>query len=301
MKIANHLSFMFYKLLNSYVQNFGFPKRGLKYFLKAMRILGIADKVYLKKLPENIIMNLKPEEHIQQQIFWYGHYEKPVGTVLKQLLQPDNVFLDIGANIGYFSLLAARSIPDGKVVSFEPVSYLFEALEKNVSLNKGVNILPIKIAVGEKEEEGLIYLSSADNSGMSSFQQPENYSGQNEMVKIVTLDNWFSKSGLNKINVLKIDVEGNELAVLKGMKNIANRFKPHILLELNPETLSLFNLTPADLLSYAAALSYKIFAITEVGKLVLINSHDSLETINIALIHPEKIDHISNILQQNTR
>jgi FkbM family methyltransferase len=292
MKIANHLSFMFYKLLNSYVQNFGFPKRGLKYFLKAMRIFDIADKVYLKKLPGNIIMNLKPEEHIQQQLFWYGEYEKPLGIVLKRLLHPDSTFLDIGANIGYFSLLAARSAPDGYIVSFEPVSYLFEAFENNVRLNSITNIKSIKAAVSEKEETRLIYLSDMDNTGMSSFQKPENYSGKNEMVKVVSIDSWFSNSGLTKVDLIKIDVEGNELAVLKGMKETVTVFQPHILLELNPETLSYFSLTPADILSYITEWPYKLFLITTSGKLKLLDTGDVKETINLALIHTARFEEI---------
>ena len=287
---------MFYQLLNLYVQKFSFPKRGLKYFLKIMRFTGVADKVYRKKLPGNIIMNLKPEEHIQQQLFWYGNYEKPLGTVLKNLLQPDSTFLDIGANIGYFSLLAARFASEGKIIAFEPVSYLFEALEKNVALNNFIVIHPVKAAIGEKEEERIIYLSAADNTGMSSFQKPENYSGNYEMVKVLSLDSWFAGSGLIKADIIKIDVEGNELAVLKGMKGIAQHFQPHILLELNPETLSLFNLTPADLLGYITSLSYKPYRITVEGKLVSINSHNTMETINVALIHTEKINTISNLL-----
>lgn len=287
---------MFYQLLNLYVQKFSFPKRGLKYFLRIMRFTGIADKVYRKKLPGNIIMNLRPEEHIQQQLFWYGNYEKSLGIILKNLLQPDSTFFDIGANIGYFSLLAARSVSVGKIVAYEPVSYLFEALEKNVALNNFTVIQPVNAAIGDKEENRIIYLSAADNTGMSSFQKPENYSGKHEMVKVLSLDSWFAGSGLTKADVIKIDVEGNELAVLKGMKEIAQHFQPHILLELNPKTLSLFNHTPADLLDYTASLSYKPYNITQEGKLVSINSHVTMETINVALIHREKINTISNLL-----
>ena len=173
---------MFYKLLNLYVQKFSFPKRGLKYFLTIIRFLGISDKVFQKKLLGNIVMNLKPEEHIQQQLFWYGEYEKPLGTVLKNLLRDDTTFIDIGANIGYFSLLVAKSAPNGRIVAFEPVSYLFEALQKNIALNYIRNIQPVKTAIGEKEEDRLIYLSARDNDGMSSLHKPENYSGINEIV-----------------------------------------------------------------------------------------------------------------------
>src|SRR5436190_8717001 len=98
---------MFYKLLNVYTRNFSFPHRGLKYFLKAAKSLGIADKVYKKRLHNNFYMLLNPTEHIQQQLFWYGCYEKEVGDLLRKMLRANDVFIDIGANIGYFSLLSA--------------------------------------------------------------------------------------------------------------------------------------------------------------------------------------------------
>ena len=252
---------MFYKLLNSYVQKFSFPKRGLKYFIKIMRLLGIYHKTYLKKLPGNIFIQVHPEEHIQKQLFWYGYYEKPVGTILKKILKPDSVLIDVGANIGYFSLLAAPQLPQGRVISVEPVSFLFNALLENISINKFNNIEAINVAAGDKEENRLIYLSGADNIGMSSFQQPENYSGKTEIVKVVTLDSIAIDLKLQKVDIVKIDVEGNELAVLKGMKEIVNKFQPYILIELNPHTLSYFNLTPKNVLSHAAELSYHAFEI----------------------------------------
>jgi len=288
---------MFYRLLNSYVQHFGFPRRGMKYFLKMMRFLGIAGRVYLKKLPGRMMMELNPEEHMQGQLFWYGHYEKPVGTMLKEMLQPNSIFCDIGANIGYFSLLAAREAPSGQVIAFEPVSYLFGKLERNVSLNKMTTIHPVNAAIGEKEESRLIYLSGDDNAGMSSLHEPENYSGRSEMVKVTSLDHWFAGSGLAKIDLIKIDVEGNELAVLKGMKTIITRFRPPILLELNPETLSYFNLTPAQVLTYIAELSYNSFVITKSGKLKTMAGENLAETINLALIHPSGLATFRKLLE----
>lgn len=288
---------MFYKLLNLYVQKFSFPKRGLKYFLTIIRFLGISDKVFQKKLLGNIVMNLKPEEHIQQQLFWYGEYEKPLGTVLKNLLRDDTTFIDIGANIGYFSLLVAKSAPNGRIVAFEPVSYLFEALQKNIALNYIRNIQPVKTAIGEKEEDRLIYLSARDNDGMSSLHKPENYSGINEIVKVIPLDSWFAGSGFTKIDIIKIDVEGYELAVLQGMKEVLILFQPHILLELNPVTLSYFSLTPENVLSYISQLSYKPFIISESGKFITMPAEAINETINIALIHNERLNSVSNFFE----
>ena len=207
---------MFYKLLNVYTRNFPFPHRGLKYFLRVAKSLGIDNKVYKKRLHNNFYMLLNPTEHIQQQLFWYGYYEKEVGDLLKKMLRPNDVFIDIGANIGYFSLLAATFSPSVKVISFEPVKDLFKKMTKNISINDSKKIMAINAAVGEMNEERELYLSAPDNLGMSSFQQPENYSGRREKVEVISIDDWFKTSGITKIDLIKLDIEGSELEILNS-------------------------------------------------------------------------------------
>src|SRR6185503_20201712 len=162
---------MFYKLLNAYTRQFAFPHRGLKYFLKAAKWFGLADKTYCKKLAGNFYMQVNPVEHIQQQLFWYGSYEKEIGDIIKKTLRSGDVFLDIGANIGYFSLLGATNQPTSAVIAFEPVGSVFRKLEENISLNGITNILTVNAAVGNKNEEGEIFVSMKDNTGMSSFKK----------------------------------------------------------------------------------------------------------------------------------
>lgn len=253
-----------------------------------MKVLGIAGKTYQKKLSGNIFINVNPEEHIQQQLFWYGYYEKPTGLILNKLLKPDSVFVDIGANTGYFSLLAACQATRGRVIAFEPVSFLYNALQANVALNKFDNIEMVKLALGEKEENRIIYLSGPDNEGMSSLSQPENYSGKSEMVKVSTLDKWTAYKEIKKIDVIKIDVEGSELSALKGMKETISRFHPYIIIELNPHTLNYFSLTPADVLSFVSEISYEPFILSEKQPLEKLENKNISDTADLLLVHSSK-------------
>jgi len=286
---------MFYKLLNSYVRRVAFTRRGLKYFMKGMQSFGIANKTYQKKLPGDIIMNVNPSEHIQQQLFWYGYYEKPVGNMLKKLLLPGRTFIDVGANIGYFSLLAAQHCPGAKIISLEPVSNSYKALLENIALNKFESIEALNFAAGDKEETSTIYLSADDNTGMSSLQQPENYSGKSEMVKVTRLDQLATDLKLTSVDVVKIDVEGNELAVLKGMKHIMENFKPAILLELNPQTLSRFGVQPADVLDYIKNLSYQPFILSVKKPPVKLDNNIIKDSLDIVLIHSSKAGIINSL------
>lgn len=280
---------MFYKLVNAYTRQYSFPYRGLKYFLKIAKWLGISNKTYKKKLPGDFYMLLTPSEHIQRQLFWYGYYEKTLGDLIKKILQPGNVFLDIGANIGYFSLLAANNEPTSKIISFEPVKYLFQKLEENISINNFKNITAVNVAAGDINEEKELFISASDNLGMSSFQQPENYSGKKEKVKVITIDSWFKTARLSKVDLVKLDVEGSELAALKGMQEVLQNFKPLVIAEINPETLGSFNLTPADIYSYLNKLNFDSYFISEAGKLEHFKQNEINQTINILFIHPEKM------------
>ena len=281
---------MFYKLLNVYTRNFSFPHRGLKYFLKAANLLGIADKVYKKRVHDNFYMLLNPMEHIQQQLFWYGYYEKELGDLLKKAIKPGDVFLDLGANIGYFSLLVAKNLPSVKVISFEPVLGLFEKMNDNISLNNIKNISTVSAAVGEISGERELFVSAPDNLGMSSFHQPENYSGKKERVKVVNIDDWFKTSGLSKIDVIKLDIEGSEFDVLKGMKKVLQKQKPILIVEVNPVTLSMFNLKPSDICDYLKQLNFEGFLIFENARLKHLNHAEINQTTNVLFIHQEKVN-----------
>jgi len=281
---------MFYKLLNVYTRNFSFPHRGLKYFLKAANSLGIANRMYKKRLHGIFYMLLNPTEHIQQQLFWYGYYEKEVGDLLKKIVKPGDVFLDLGANIGYFSLLVASNSPSVKVISFEPVAGLFQNMNDNIFLNNSKNITTVNAAVGEMSEEKELFVSAPDNLGMSSFHQPENYSGKKERIKVETIDDWFKTSGLAKIDIVKLDIEGSELAALKGMKEVLQKQKPVLIVEINPETLSMFNLNPSDVVVYLKQLNFEGFLIFENDGLEHLNQQEIDQTTNVLFIHNEKIN-----------
>jgi FkbM family methyltransferase len=281
---------MFYKLLNVYTRNFSFPHRGLKYFLKAANLLGIADKIYKKRFHDDFYMLLNPTEHIQQQLFWYGYYEKELGDLLKKTIKPGDVFLDLGANIGYFSLLVANNSPSVKVISFEPVAGLFQNMNDNISLNNIKNISTVNAAVGEISGEEELFVSAPDNLGMSSFQQPENYSGKKEIVKVVAIDDWFKTSRLPKIDVIKLDIEGSELGALMGMKEVLQKEKPILIVEVNPETLSMFNLKPSDIYDYLKQLNFEGFLILEGAKLKHLNRVEINQTTNVLFLHKEKVN-----------
>lgn len=284
---------MFYRLLNVYTSNFSFPHRGLKYFLKAATSLGIINRTYKKRLEDDFFMFLNPTEHIQQQLFWYGYYEKELGDLLKKIIKPTDVFIDVGANIGYFSLLVAHRFSSAKVISFEPVADLYKKMNDNITLNSIKNIITENTAAGEVSGEREIFVSAPDNLGMSSFHKPENYSGYKEKTKVVAIDEWFKSSGLSQIDIVKLDIEGSELAALKGMKEILQNFKPFLIIEINPETLSMFNLQPSDIYDFLQHEGFKQFLISENARLKQSDQTEKGQTMNVLFAHQDRMEALS--------
>ena len=243
-------------------------------------------KNYIKRTNDNFLMNVNPEEHIQQHIFWYGNYESELNQFLKRVIKPGDIFFDCGANIGYFSLLAARY--GATVFAFEPVNTTFQKLIANLALNNSQRIFPIKMAVGNISGEKEIYLSGEENIGMSSFMHPENYAGLSESVQVTRLDDWIAGSDIHNIDIIKLDIEGSELSALQGMKVTLEKNKPLVISEINPETLLQFEINPSDIINFMFDLNFECYVIFDGGKLRIKGSGRINQTINVLFIHPEK-------------
>ena len=107
-------------------------------------------------------------------------------------------------------------------------------------------------------------------------------------MRIVTIDDWFKTSGLPKIDIIKLDIEGSELSALKGMNEVLQKQKPILIVEVNPETLSMFNLKPSDIYDYLKQLNFEGFLILENAKLEHLNHVEINQTTNVLFIHKDK-------------
>jgi len=176
-------------------------------------------------------------------------YEPGVSACLRRLLQPGMVFCDVGANLGVFTLMAARQVgPQGRVFSFEPVPDNFAILRRNVEANHYANVVCIPKAAAQHNGKSRLFLSRFCGSH-SLVGGPTEYRGEFLEVETVRLD---SVPGLDRIDVLKIDVEGAELEVLEGLGNL----RPQVVLEYNTERISRRGLDASAFLQRLQALGY---------------------------------------------
>jgi len=168
---------------------------------------------------------------VGQSLIYDREYEPQTTAIFKALVKPKMKVIDIGANNGYFALLASKLVgTEGKVWAFEPEQRNFDDLIENINLNNSGNIIPINKAVGNKDGRAIMYVSDVEPGECSLFQcYPSN---RNEVgVEITKLDSVFN----GKVDIIKSDTEGNELGVLLGAKQLLSRCKDiKLILEFFP-------------------------------------------------------------------
>lgn len=165
-------------------------------------------------------------------------YEIGTTQVLESILQSGMVFIDAGAHVGYFSLIAARLVgPEGLVYSFEPDPSNHQLLEKNIELNNYKNVTPVNSALSDRPGTMTLHLTSLDTGRHSLYPQDIPLKGQIN-VPTTTLDAFLDARGWPQIDLIKMDVEGSEEDVINGMSELMKRNpKPQLLIEFNPALL----------------------------------------------------------------
>ncbi|MDE1837243.1 MAG: FkbM family methyltransferase [Euryarchaeota archaeon] len=145
-----------------------------------------------------------------------GSYEPETTALLGDLLRPGELFVDVGANSGYFTALAQSWVrPNGRVVAFEPNPEVFRRLQANVRLNSAEGLVSTRCeAAGEKRSEGVLRVERFEDGWGSLVSGSP--SSREFAVQVVSLDGVLPAS---RAAVVKIDVEGSELAVIRGMSN----------------------------------------------------------------------------------
>lgn len=182
-------------------------------------------------------MKLDPNDWIQSQLFFIGYYEEFELEVMKNFLKNGGVFIDIGANIGLYSLTAAK-LEGVSVLAFEPYLPAFKILTENIYLNSFKNIESINKAIGREAKESKLYYNELEsNLGMVS-EFPSEFTTQ-QSVDFVSLDDYLEVNKRGKISYIKIDIEGGEYNALLGMKVTLLTHQPVVQIEVNESIISL--------------------------------------------------------------
>lgn len=198
------------------------------------------------------------DEWIQQQIYFLGTWDRRGLNFLRNYLKKDDVFIDVGANIGAYSLVASKIVgKGGRIHSFEPVTKVFERFGENIRLNNMTNITANQKAVYNTSDIISIFVSSVENAGMSSVFHHDSESGIIEKVQAITIDDYVDKMNLQRVNMIKIDIEGAELFALQGMQNTLKKFRPITIIEISEDVLKNSNQSGLEVSDFMKSMGYE--------------------------------------------
>lgn len=210
---------------------------------------------------------LHPHDGLSSILAASGFYEPHELMVLKKLLQPGDTFIDCGANIGFYTLYAASLVGQtGRVLAFEPSAREMTRLQENIALNHLPQITTFTCALSD--HEGSAQFSIAASAGENTLAEHFGYTDtgltERVTVQLRTLDNLAREQGLNNLRLIKIDVEGAELHVLRGAQDLLTRSRPAILLEVFPAALLRMQSTATDIDNLLRSFNYSFYSIDAV-------------------------------------
>lgn len=228
-------------------------------------------RTFWKRLPDALggcwyLCNLR--DGIAAEVCFAGRYEAQETLILRAILRSGDVFADVGANWGYFSLVAARLVGDsGRVICFEPHPVLFQQLRQNVERNALDNVLPLCVAACDRRRELVLEAVAVGfgNSGGSRVVERPDPAKNTYPVAGQTIDDALDGCGVATVACLKIDIEGGEALALRGLRGLpAGRYR-RILLEVHPAPLRAQGFSMTDVLGILERAGYQGWVIDHRG------------------------------------
>jgi FkbM family methyltransferase len=203
-------------------------------------------------------------------IYFFGTWEPRMTRAVERLVRPGDVCFDVGANIGWYTLLLSSLVePTGEVHAFEPHPRAFEALRENVLLSRGQARIELnQVAMGRAT--GRAELRTPGESLYSSIYRPPADGGRIDAVELVTLDGYCQTKGIGRVDFVKCDAEGAEEDVFRGGERLIvdADVPPVIQVEVNPTTAAFSGRAATDLLEWLRdARGYEFFDVSLSGRL----------------------------------
>jgi FkbM family methyltransferase len=194
-------------------------------------------------------------DKLTREIYYCG-FDRKDCRILKRLVKPGHVVLDAGANVGYFSLLCAKWMHGrGVVHAFEPFPTTAERLTRNLALNPQLKPIITLHRLALSDVTGRMGMSVPDQSNQGrnflSATGPVN-------VKTTSIDAFCENEGLARVDLIKVDVEGSEVALLRGAEETIRRHRPMLMIEINPSSLENFGYKASDLAEAISCHAYRL-------------------------------------------
>jgi FkbM family methyltransferase len=195
---------------------------------------------------------------VEKLIFVFREDYEAELAFLDCALSPGKTFVDVGANLGIYALVASKIVgPSGRVIAFEPSQQSFLLLKENVALNSFSNVQIYPAAVSDRTGQAFLYHGA--DPGQNSLGKDPGLKSSGEEVATQSLDNALDQASVECVDLIKMDVEGAEELVVRGANKVVSSYKPTIIFEVNQEAAARLGLSPRGAWDLLQSLGYKFF------------------------------------------
>ena len=208
-----------------------------------------------KSIPIKLFFDTKDISSPITQAMSFQNMEGDYSKKLIEYLKTTQVFFDIGANVGYYSLICSKFNTEAQIFSFEPMSSTYMKLIHNIALNACSNISPYNLGFSNEDSISRMYFNEAE-SGACSLRDIRGIGEPKEIAKFIKLDDFIEEHCIMP-DLLKIDVEGAELFVLQGGERLLKERSPVIFIEILRKWCKAFNHLAADVFCFLHKLNYQ--------------------------------------------
>ena len=247
------------------------------FFLKRIlrrKFLHVKDKSY------NLRFHVDINDVMGRTIYKRGSLHPGHTNFLSSLPIKDNdVILDIGANIGWYSIVLRSSIKrDITIYSFEPEPQNFKLLTLNVAYNEMKGVEPVNMAVAERAGHSTLFLYFSKNSGRHSLLNVNPQTNRSIQVETVNIEDFLRHKQVHfeRVKLIKIDIEGYELFALKGVPQLLLTV-PYMFLEFSPGLITKAGRKPSELISLLAGFDYNFYVLR--GEIPVAKTVDELSAL----------------------
>lgn len=246
------LSALISVLMRAYRKSPLYPRLG-KFLARVLAVVTrLRGKRQVTKTIDGVTFELDLQEVIDSSLYFSGTFEAEAEEVLESLVRPGMVAVDIGANFGYHTFRMARSVgDDGQVLAIEPTTWAYDKLQRNALLNPSItNIRYAKVGLSDSD------VGQTEIAFQSSYRLDGRQEDVVETVRLTTLDIVVAEQALQRVDFVKLDVDGFEGRVLRGAVETLRRHHPVIFFELTPSAMTSNGDDAMTLLRWLEELGY---------------------------------------------
>lgn len=241
----------------------------------------------------NLDLELSLSDHMQRRIFWTGYYNRRMVVLFDRMLKAGMTVIDVGANLGEISMTTAKRVGRaGRVIAFEPVDAIADQLQANATRNHLDQITIVRAGLSDAPADNIpVYASCGqddlddENAGLGSLFGGRQGAPELQRIPITTLDIWLAAHPVDRIDLIKIDIEGAELPCLRGAEGALRRFRPVLIVEIQDTTATTAGYRASDILAFLSGLGYTFETIRHGGHLTTL-TENNLEAFQNVLCKP---------------